>query len=154
LHENRGIKETNGTTFAAHGTFFVLFNEVVKMKKTAEFLALIIIFPILSLPCTVSADKSFKIHTPRGGLTSLLISTCALKKVRIHKFEFSESGDTFSVEAVPNGSSDSIESLLIEFHEDSISVQSDFVDIGPGRTEQKVYCPESFDQIVIDCSGY
>ena len=124
------------------------------MKKTVAFLALVIIFAILSLPCTVSADKSFNIHTPRGGLTSLLITSCALKKVRIHNFEFSDSGDTFSVEAAPNGSSDSIESLLIEFHKDSMAVQSDFVDIGPGRTEQKVYCPESFDQIVIDCSGY
>ena len=124
------------------------------MKKTAEFLALIILFPILSLPCTVSADKSFKIHTPRGGLASLVISTCALKKVRIHNFEFPDSGDTFSVVAAPNGTSDSIESLLVEFHKDSIAVQSDFVDIGPGRTEQEVYCPESFDQIVIDCSGY
>ena len=124
------------------------------MKKTAEFLALIILFPILSLPCTVSADKSFKIHTPRGGLASLVISTCALKKVRIHNFEFSESGDTFSVEAVPNGSSDSIESVSIEFREDSAAVQSEFVDVGPGRTTQNVYCPDIFDQIVLDCSGY
>ena len=124
------------------------------MKKSADFLALVIIFAVMNLPCTVSADKSFKIHTPRGGLTTLLITTCALKKVRIHNFEFPDSGDTFSVVAAPNGTSDSIESLLIEFHEDSIAVQSDFVDIGPGRTEQEVSCPESFDQIVIDCSGY
>ena len=124
------------------------------MKKTAAFLPLVIIFAILSLPSTVSADKSFNIHTPRGGLTTLLITTCALKKVRIHNFEFSDSGDTFSVVAAPNGSPDSVESLVIEFHEDSIAVQSGFVDIGPGRTAQKVYCPESFDQIVIDCSGY
>ena len=124
------------------------------MKKTAAFLPLVIIFALLSLPSTVSADKSFNIHTPRGGLTTLLITTCALKKIRIHNFEFSDSGDTFSVVAAPNGTSDSIESLLVEFHKDSIAVQSDFVDIGPGRTEQEVYCPESFDQIVIDCSGY
>jgi hypothetical protein len=124
------------------------------MNKILTAMALVLTVAILSLPCMASADKSFTIHSPHGGVVSLLIKTCALKKVRIHNFEFSDSGDTFSVVAAPNGSSDSIESLLIEFHEDSIAVQSDFVDIGPGRTEQEVYCPESFDQIVIDCSGY
>jgi hypothetical protein len=124
------------------------------MKKTFTTMTLALIVAILSLAPVASADKSFTIHSPSGGVVGLLIKTCALKKIRIHNFEFSDSGDTFSVVAAPNGSSDSIESLLIEFHEDSIAVQSDFVDIGPGRTEQKVYCPESFDQIVIDCSGY
>ena len=124
------------------------------MKKTAAFVALVIVLAILSLPQTGSADKSFKIHSSRGAVVTLMITTCALKKVRIHNFEFPDSGDTFSVVAAPNGTSDSIESLLIEFHEDSIAVQSDFVDIGPGRTEQEVSCPESFDQIVIDCAGY
>jgi hypothetical protein len=124
------------------------------MKKTFTTMTLVLVVAILSLPPSASADKSFSIHSPRGGVVSLLIKTCALKKVRIHNFQFSDSGDTFSLVAAPNGSSDSIDSLLIEFHEDSIAVQSDFVDIGPGRTEQEVYCPESFDQIVIDCSGY
>jgi hypothetical protein len=124
------------------------------MKKTFTTMTLVLIVAILSLPPVVSADKSFRIHSPRGGVVSLLIKTCALRKIRIHNFEFSDSGDTFSLMAAPNGSSDSIESLLIEFHEDSIAVQSDFVDIGPGRTEQEVYCPESFDQIVIECTGY
>jgi hypothetical protein len=124
------------------------------VKKTFTTMTLVLIVAILSLPPVASADKSFSIHSPRGGVVSLLIRTCALKKIRIHNFEFSDSGDTFSVVAAPNGSSNSMESLLIEFHEDSIAVQSDFVDIGPGRTEQEVYCPESFDQIIIDCSGY
>ena len=141
LYEDRGIKSKNGTTFAAYLTCLVLLVEGFKMKKTSAFLALAIILAILSLPQTGSADKSFKIHSPRGDVVTLLITSCALKKVRIHNFEFSDSGDTFSVVAAPNGSSDSIESLLIEFHEDSITVQSDFVDIGPGRTEQEVYCP-------------
>jgi hypothetical protein len=124
------------------------------VKKTFTTMTLVLIVAILSLPPVASADKSFSIHSPRGGVVSLLIRTCAHKKIRIHNFEFSDSGDTFSVVAAPNGSSNSMESLLIEFHEDSIAVQSDFVDIGPGRTEQEVYCPESFDQIIIDCSGY
>ena len=98
MYKDTGIESKNGTTFATHLRFLVLFKEVFKMKKSADFLALVIIFAVMNLPCTVSADKSFKIHTPRGGLTTLLITTCALKKVRIHNFEFSDSGDTFSVE--------------------------------------------------------
>ncbi|MCG6983319.1 MAG: hypothetical protein LJE88_18105 [Deltaproteobacteria bacterium] len=124
------------------------------MKKTPTTLTLVIIVAILSLPCMASADKNFTIHSPLGSIVTLTITSCALKNVRIHDFDFSQSGDTFFLVAAPNGSSDSIESLLIEFHEDSIAVQSDFVDIGPGTTEQEVSCPEGFDQIVIDCSGY
>lgn len=124
------------------------------MKKNPTTATLVIIVAILSLPCMASADKNFTIHSPLGGIVTLTITSCALKAVRVHDFDFSQSGNIFSIVAAPNGSSDSIESLLIEFHEDSIAVQSDFVDIGPGRTEQEVDCPESFDQIVINCSGY
>ena len=149
-----GIRAKNGTTFAPCLRLVMTFTKGSKMKKTFTMMILVLIVAILGLPPVASADKSFTIHSPRGGAVSLLIKTCTLKKVRIHNFEFSDSGDTFSVVAAPNGSSDSVESLVIEFHEDSIAVQSGFVDIGPGRTAQKVYCPESFDQIVIDCSGY
>ena len=124
------------------------------MKKIAALVALVIIATTLSLPRTASADKSFNIHSPNGGLVTLLITTCALKEISIHTFDFSESGDTFSIVVAPNGSSDSIESVSIEFREDSAAVQSEFVDVGPGRTTQNVYCPDIFDQIVLDCSGY
>jgi hypothetical protein len=125
------------------------------MKKTSTFvLCLVIILTALSLPHTGSADKSFHIHSPTGAPVTLLITTCALKNIRIHDLEFSNNGDTFSVEAAPNGSSDSIESVSIEFREGSTSLQNEVVNIGPGRTVQEVYCPESFDQIVIDCLGY
>jgi hypothetical protein len=124
------------------------------MKKNPTTVTLVLIVAILSLPCMASADKNFTIHSPLGSIVTLTITSCALKNIRVHDFDFSQSGDIFSIVAVPRGSSDSIQSLLIEFHEDSIAVQSDFIDIGPGSTEQKVYCPESFDQIVIDCSGY
>jgi hypothetical protein len=124
------------------------------VKRTPTTVTLVLIVAILSLPCMAFAEKNFTIHSPLGSIVTLTITSCALKNVRIHDFDFSQSGDAFTLVAAPNGSSDSIESLLIEFHEDSIAVQSDFVDIGPGRTEQKVYCPGSFDQIVINCSGY
>jgi hypothetical protein len=128
--------------------------EGFKVNKASAFVALVIILLILNLPRTSSADKSFDIRSPRGGRVTLLISTCALKNVRIHNFDFSNSGNIFSMIAAPNGSSDSIHSISIEFHEGSTPVQGELVDIGPGRTVQEVYCPESFDQIVIDCSGY
>jgi hypothetical protein len=124
------------------------------MKKTAVFVSLVIILITLGLPQTGSADKSFKIHSPRGGLVTLLITTCTLKQIRINNLDFSNNGDIFSLDATPNGSSDSIHSISIEFHEESTPMQSDLVDIGPNRTVQEVYCPENFDQIVIDCSGY
>jgi len=123
------------------------------MKKTAAFVALVIILITLNLPCPSSADKGFKIHSPRGGLIRLTITSCALKKIRVHDFDLSNSGEVFSMVAAPHGSSDSIHTISIEFHEDSTPVQSELVDIGPGKTVQEVYCPESFDQIVIDCFG-
>jgi hypothetical protein len=124
------------------------------MKKTRTTVTLVIIVAILSLACMASADKDFTIHSPLGSIVTLTITSCALKNVRVHDFDFSQSGDIFSIVAVPRDSSDSIQSISIEFREDSVPVQSELFDIGPGRTEQKVYCPESFDQIVIDCSGY
>jgi hypothetical protein len=124
------------------------------MKKTAATVCLVIILAIVSMPRTSSADKSYKIHSPLGSLVTLTITSCTLKNIRVHDFDFSQSGDIFSIDAVPRGSSDSIQSISIEFHENSDVVQSELVDIGPGRTVQNVYCPENFDQIVIDCSGY
>jgi hypothetical protein len=125
-----------------------------KVKKTATIVRLVIILAIVSMPCTSSAEKSFKIHSPRGGVVTLAITRCVMKNIRIHDFYFSNSGDVFSMVGAPNGSSDSIQSISIEFHEESTTVQSDLVDIGPGKTVQEVYCPENFDQIVIDCFGY
>lgn len=124
------------------------------MKKTGLLVALVTVLAILSLPCTSAGDKSFNIHLPQGGLVNLRITTCALKNIRIHNFDFSENGDTFFIEGAPNGPTDSIQNISIEFHESSTLAQSELVTIGPGRTEQQVYCPDSFDQIVIGCFGY
>jgi len=124
------------------------------MKKTsASVTLLVIVLAILGLPRTGSADRSFKIHSPRGGLVTVLLTSCALRNIRIHNLDFSESGDIFSMVAAPNGSSDLIQSISIEFHEGSTSVQSELIDVGPGKTAQELYCPESFDKIVIDCFG-
>ena len=123
------------------------------MKKTAAFLVLVIMLITLSFPCPSFADKSFNIHSPLGGLIKLTITSCALKNIRVYDFDFSSSGDVFNMVAAPHGSSGSINTISIEFHEGSTLVQSDLVDIGPDKTAQQVYCPQSFDQIVIDCFG-
>lgn len=124
------------------------------MKKTVAALALVCILVIPSLPRTSCADKSFKIHLPRGGLIAFTITSCALKNVRVHDFDFSDRGDVFSMVAAPNGSVNSIQNISIECYVSSTPVQSELVDIGPGRRLQEVYCPENLDQIVIDCFGY
>jgi hypothetical protein len=107
----------------------------------------------LGLTSTVSADKSFRIHSPRGSVINLVITSCALRNIRVHDLNFSNGGDVFSIAAAPLGSADSIQTISIAFHQDSTEVQSEYVDIGPEKTVQEVYCPEDFDQIIIDCSG-
>lgn len=124
------------------------------MKKTLIILALVPVLVSLSLPCTVSADKRFPIHSPGGGVITLVITSCALRNIKIHDLDFSNSGESFVLAAAPLHSSDSMHTISIGFHEGSILVQSEYVDIGPDKTTHEVYCPEDFDQIVIDCSGY
>ncbi len=108
----------------------------------------------LTLPSSALADSSRRIHTPRGEVITLVIASSVLKNTRIHDLDFSESGDVFSITAAPLPSADSIQTLSISFHQGSTVTQTDYVEIGPGKTVQEVYCPESFDQIVIDSSGY
>ena len=122
------------------------------MKKTIALFTLITIMVSLGLPSMVSADKSFRIHSPRGSVIKLVITSCALRNIRVHDLDFSNGGDVFSIAAAPLGSADSIQTISIAFHQDSTEVQSEYVDIGPEKTVQEVYCPEEFDQIIIDCS--
>lgn len=124
------------------------------MKKKASILVLMIIVLATSLPSTISADKSHRIHSPRGGVITLVITDGALKNIRIYDLKFSNSGDVFSLAAAPLPAADSIKMISINFHEGSTLVQSEYVDIGPRKTVQEVYCPESFDRLVIDYSGY
>jgi argininosuccinate synthase len=85
---------------------------------------------------------------------TLVITNSALKNTRIHDLAFSESGDVFSITAAPLISADSMQTISISFHQGSTVEQTDYVEIGPGKTVQEVYCPENFDQIVIDSSDY
>jgi len=117
-------------------------------------LVLAITFLTLSLPSSALADRSTRIHTPRGEVITLVITSSVLKNTRIHDLAFSKSGDLFSITAAPLPSADSIQTISISFHQGSTVAQTDYVDIGPGKTAQEVYCPESFDQIVIDSSVY
>jgi len=117
-------------------------------------LVLAITLLTLSLPSSVLAGRSTRIHTPRGEVITLVIASSVLKNTRIHDLAFSESGDVFSITAAPLPSADSTQTISISFHQGSTVAQTDYVDIGPGKTVQEVYCPESFDQIIIDSSGY
>ena len=110
--------------------------------------------PALTLPSNALADRSHSIHTPRGEVITLVIASSVLKNTRIHDLAFSESGDVFSITAAPLPSADSMQTISIGFHQGSTVAQTDYVAIGPGKTVQEVYCPESFDQIVIDSSSY
>ena len=108
----------------------------------------------LTLPSRALADMSRRIHTPRGEVITLVVTSSVLKNTKIHDLDFSESGDVFSMTAAPLHSADSIQTISISFHQGSTAAQTDYVEIGPGKTVQEVYCPESFDEIVIDRSGY
>jgi hypothetical protein len=125
-----------------------------KMMNRSIILVLAITFLALTLPSSVLADRSHRIHTPRGEVITLVIASSVLKNTRIHDLEFSESGDVFLITAAPLPSADSMQTISISFHQGSTVAQTDYVEIGPGKTVQEVYCPESFDQIVIDSSGY
>jgi hypothetical protein len=74
-----------------------------------------------------------------------VITNQTLRNIRIYHLDFSNDGETFSITAAPIATSDSSHSTV---------VQSEYVDIGPEKTVQEVYCPEGFNQIVIDYSGF
>ena len=122
--------------------------------KRSNILVLAITLLALILPSSSLADMSRRIHTPRGEVITLVIASSVLKNTRIHDLDFSESGDVFLITAAPLTSADSIQTISINFHQGSTVAQTDYVEIGPGKTVQEVYCPDSFDQIVIDSSGY
>jgi len=122
-----------------------------KMMNRSNILVLAITLLALTLPSSALADMSRRIHTPRGEVITLVIASSVLKNTRIHDLDFSESGDVFLITAAPLPS---IQTISINFHQGSTVAQTDYVEIGPGKTVQEVYCPDSFDQIVIDSSGY
>ena len=124
------------------------------MKKTASILVLTAALVSLSLISNTLADRSFNIRSPRGNRVTLVITNQTLRNIRIYHLDFSNDGETFSITAAPVVPSDSLHTLSVNFQEDSTVVQSEYVDIGPEKTVQEVYCPQGFNQIVIDYSGF
>ena len=124
------------------------------MKKTANIMVLAIALANFGQISKTLADKSFNIRSPRGNRVTIVITNQTLRNIRIYHLDFSNDGETFSITAAPIAPSDSSRTLSVNFQEDSTVVQSEYVDIGPEKTVQEVYCPEGFNQIVIDYSGF
>jgi hypothetical protein len=124
------------------------------MKKTATILVLAVALMNFSLISKTLADRSFNIRSPRGNRVTLVITNQTLKSIRIYHLDFSNDGETFSITAAPIGHSDSSHTLSVNFQDGTTVVQSNYVDIGPEKTVQEVYCPEDFNQIVIDYSDF
>jgi hypothetical protein len=124
------------------------------MKKTATILVLVVVLVNFCLISKTLADKRFNIRSPRGNRVTLVITNQTLKNIRIYDLDFSNDGETFLITAAPIVPTDSSHTLSVDFQESDTVVQSEYVDIGPEKTVQEVYCPESFNQIVIDYSGF
>ena len=124
------------------------------MKKTVSILVLVIISIFFCMTSEVLADKSYRVRSPRGNFVTLVITDQTLRNIRIYDLDFTNDGDTFSIAAATVRPSDSLNSLAINFQEGSTLVQSAYVDVGSTKTVHEVYCPEGFDQIVIDYGGY
>ena len=124
------------------------------MKKTATILVLAVTLVNFGLISKTLADRSFNIRSPRGNRVTLVITNQTLKNIRIYHLDFTNNGETFSITAAPNVPSDSSHTLSVDFQDGTTVVQSEYVDIGPEKTVQEVYCPEAFNKIVIDYSGF
>ena len=124
------------------------------MKKTATVLVIVLIIMCFGMTPGVLANKSYRVRSPRGNYVTLVITDQTLKNIRIYDLEFTNDGDTFSIAVAALRPSDSLHSLSINFQEGSALMQSEYVDVGSTRTVHEVYCPEGFDQIVIDYGGY
>lgn len=124
------------------------------MKRTASILVLAMILPWFGMTSRALADKSYRVRSPRGNFVTLVITDQTLRNIRIYDLDFGNDGETFSIAAAALRPSDSSQTLSINFYESSTMVQNDYVDIESNKTVQEVYCPEAFDQIVIDYDAY
>ena len=124
------------------------------MKRISTILVVGIVLVSFVLTPSIFAGKSWHVRSPRGGLVQLLVTDSALKNVRIYDLAFSENGDSFSITAASRGTSDSSISFTISFYDDEVSVQDDYVDVSPDKTTQEIYCPETFNKIVLDYSEF
>jgi hypothetical protein len=120
------------------------------MNKWAKLLIFLMVLTSLTMTSLVSADRSYRVHSPRGTVFTLVVTDAVLKHVRIYDFAFSDDGDTFLITAAPLRPTDSSHSVLIGFYEKDSVVQSDYVYIGPEKATHEVYCPEGFDRIVLE----
>ena len=123
------------------------------MKKTASILILVMISMFFGMTSEILADKSYRVRSPRGDFVTVVITDQTLRNIRIYDLNFTNDGDTFSIAAAALRPSDSLHSFTINFQEGSTVVQSEYVDVGSTKTVHEVYCPEGFDQIVIDYGG-
>jgi hypothetical protein len=123
------------------------------MKKTASILVLVMISMCFGMTSGVLADKSYRVRSPRGNFVTVVITDQTLRNIRIYDLDFTNDGETFSIAAAALRPSDSLNSLTINFQEGSTLVQSEYVDVGSTKTVHEVYCPEGFDQIIIDYGG-
>ena len=124
------------------------------MKKTATILVLVVVLVNFCLISKTLADKRFNIRSPRGNRVTLVITNQTLKNIRIYDLDFAQDGETFLITAAPIVPTDSTHTLSVDFQEGDTIVQSEYVNIGSEKTMQEVYCPENFNQIVIDYSGF
>ncbi|NIR14092.1 MAG: hypothetical protein GWN86_09110 [Desulfobacterales bacterium] len=124
------------------------------MKKTATIVVLVVVLVNFCLISKTLADRRFNIRSPRGNRVTLVITNQTLKNIRIYDLEFSNGGETFLITAAPIVPTDSSHTLSVDFQEGDTVVQSEYVEIGPEKTMQEVYCPENFNQIVIDYSSF
>jgi hypothetical protein len=124
------------------------------MKKTTTILLLAVVLVNFCQISKTLADKRFNIRSPRGNRVTLVITNQTLKNIRIYDLNFSNDGETFLITAAPIVPTDSAQTLSVDFQKGDTVVQSDYVDIGPEKTMQEVYCPENFNEIVIDYSGF
>jgi hypothetical protein len=124
------------------------------MKKTTTILLLAVVLVNFCQISKTLADKRFNIRSPRGNRVTLVITNQTLKNIRIYDLDFSNDGETFLITAAPIVPTDSSQTLSVDFQEGGTVVQSDYVDIGPEKTMQEVYCPKNFNEIVIDYSGF
>ena len=124
------------------------------MKKTTSILVVVMISICFGMTSWALANKSYRVRSPRGNFVSVVITDQTLRNIRIYNLDFTDDGETFSIEAAAIRPSDSLHSLNINFQEGSTLVQSEYVDVGSTKTVHEVYCPETFDQIIIDYNGY
>jgi len=120
------------------------------MRSVSRYLVLVVAVVATAIGTVpAAADKSWPVSSPRGGKITLVIRDSALQNFRIYDLDFADQGRNFSVTAEPARQSQMSQTLEIEFLSGEMSVQHEYVNIGPQRSQATVTCPEKFDRIVI-----